>query len=112
MQSEVKFPEVKHLDKIIETCHHRLEQLYVCYSNGSMGYGEELKNELIKVLYKIMKKFPEIDVSRVPSDEQKRLDKVYELAQLLHQDLTQEKHVTNTAFNLACNLKTLLKTFI
>ena len=61
-QEKVVFPEVKKLDKLIKTCHHRLEQLInTCSNSGYEHYNGELKNELTNGLMKLAEKITKID---------------------------------------------------
>lgn len=112
-EPNVKFPEVKKLDSLIRTCYHRLEQMVdICQRSGNMGYNDVLKNDLTHVLINLNKKTNAIDLSLVLPNEKEKLDQVFDLTQRLYQDLTQKTRVGNTTYNLAFDLKALLKTFI
>ena len=108
-EEEIKYPEIKKLDPLIRTCHHRLVQLLENHKQNAL-FGNELKYELEQVLINLANKInTNIDSARVTLQERERLDKVYNLAMALYQDLTQKTRIGNTALTYAYELSRLLK---
>jgi hypothetical protein len=110
-EETVKFPEVKRLDPLIRTCHHRLVQLVQSHQTQTY-YGDELKTELTRALTKLAEKINQVDDSRLSTNEKGKIDEVHRLSNNLYQDLTTKTRIGNTAINLAWNLANLLDSLI
>ena len=102
------YPEVKKLDPLIKTCHHRLEQLKFCYETRNK-FGDELKFELQNVLTNLANKINKIDTSQLSLDEKNKLDNVFNLSMSLYQDLTEKPKIEYSAIQVAYQLSSILE---